>query len=75
MTCAIVLIRISLFALEINFFFHPSTLLVIFSCKPFKIFTFDFLLTIGKPKYFSQSVILLARANMSSILCFTVKFL
>ena len=57
---AIVLIKISLPALEINFSFHLMTLLVIRSYNSLKVFTFDFPCAFGRPRYFSQSFIILA---------------
>lgn len=68
--CTIVLIRTFLLAFEINFSFHPITFLVIFSYKSLKVFTLDFPLTIGNPRYFSQSSTILAPIKFL-ILCFT----
>ena len=67
---ATVLIRISLPTFEINFSFHPINLLVIFSCRSLKVFTLDFLLAIGNPRYFSQSSIILAPI-IFRMFCFT----
>ena len=60
MAYATVLINISLPALEINFSFHPMTRFVICSCISLKVVTLDFPHAIGRPSYFSQSVIILA---------------
>ena len=57
--CAIVLIRTSRPAFEMNFSFHPITHFVIFSCRSLKVATFDFPLAIGKPRYLSVCVIIL----------------
>ena len=57
--CAIVLIRTSRPAFEMNFSFHPITHFVIFSCRILKVATFDFPLAIGKPRYLSVCVIIL----------------
>ena len=61
--CATVWISISRPVFEMNFSFHPLTLLVIFSCSYLKVLTFDLPLAIGNPRYLSQSVITLAPSN------------
>ena len=63
MAWATVLINISHLAFDINYSFHPITQFVIFSCSSLKVFTFDLPLLIGKPKYFSQSIITFAPNN------------
>ena len=63
MAWATVFINISCPTFDINFSFHPITCFVIFSCSSLKVFTFDLPPLIGKPKYFSQSVITLAPNN------------
>ena len=70
MAWAMVLIKISRPALDINFSFHPITLLVIFSWSSLKVLTFDFPLAIDKPRYFSQSDIIIA-PNIYYIALFT----
>ena len=59
-SCATVLIRTSWPTFDINFSFHPITCLVIFSCKSLKVLTFDLPLVIGRPRYLSLFVIILA---------------
>ena len=68
--CSTLLIKISLPAFEINFSLHPITLLVIFSCKALNVFTLDFPLAIGNPRYFSQSSIILSPI-IFRMFCFT----
>ena len=73
MACAIVLIKVSHPAFEINFSFHPITLFVFFSYKSLNVFTLDFPLAIGNPRYFSQSSIILAPI-IFYMFCFTSIF-
>ena len=78
MTWAIVLIKTSLPAFEMNFSFHPITLLVIRSCNSLKVATFDCPPTIGSPRYYSKSFMFLAPkiffiASFTSGLVFLLK--
>ena len=77
-TCATVLINISLPAFEINFSFHPIALFVIFSWRFLKVLTLDFPVAIGSPRYLSYSVIILApksclRDSLTSCFVFLLK--
>lgn len=53
-TCATVLIKTSLHALEIYVSFHLIIRFVILSYKSLKVFIFNLPPTIGRPRYFSQ---------------------
>ena len=64
MDCAIVFISIFQLALEMNFSFHPNTLLVTHSWNSLNMVVLPLPPTIDKPKYFSLSVIILAPSKL-----------
>ena len=78
MACATVFMNISLPAFEMNFSFHPKTLLEILSCISLKVVVLALPPTIDKPRYFSQSIIILAPSmflidSLVSCLAFRLK--
>ena len=70
MAWANVLISLSLPTFEMIFSFHPITFLVIYSCRPLNVLTFDLPSVMGKPRNGSQSSIILP-PNSAWISAFT----